>query len=313
MSLFGDLWDGVKAAGSKVFGAAKKVAIKVKEVAKNVVEKCSKVWAKFTGKEKFDKANKLYDELKMKMEAAKRDYSDFVSNITKNISNTVTEINTVKKELTTDAFSRFVNISGRIACWEIVIERMSEEFSYNMVKIDEIKAREELFSIDFNRDKIKTNILAVVTFGFLTRKRATETLHEIQEQEKVLECEVAKIEVEKKRLVQIHKSLKQVNTYFCELRDTYSKVLNELDYVINLISISSHLANPAFAGGKIDCYFMPREHLYCLMVSEKMTRILHEMARLRYLGKDGNVIKKDHLCIKERVDEISTIKLKIAA
>jgi hypothetical protein len=306
-----------KSACSKVCGAAKTIAKKVATGVSNacsVVKKgASKVYGIVTGKENFDKAKELYQKIQSEIEAADKDYTAFSNQISKDIQSAVTGINSAKKDLIASGFNRFINITSRIAAWEVVINQTSEEFEYKRIKIDGMKNKEDLFLIDFDEHIFKSNLKALVSLGFWSRKEAKETLHKVQEQEKVVEHEIVKIAAEKKRLNLVLESLTQIERYFSELTQSYSLILDELGYAVNLVSASCHIANPAYHSNKIDCYFMPEGHLHCLMAAEKMTRILHEMARLNYLGENGTIIDSDQAHLRESRKTIQNITLKLAA
>lgn len=318
-------------AKNKVCSAAKKIKEKVKEVkekvvecrerfvegckeaAKTVKEKCTKVYSAVTGKGKFDQAKELYEKLQGRMERGKRDYDVFVERTTDDIEQVVNKINQMKSSLNHQHFQRFIRVSSRIASWDIVLKDLPERFHYDQVRPEGIKNRDELFLIDFDKNPIKSNLKALVSLGFWSRKKATETLHKVQEQEKVLDHELGKLETEKTRLKAVLESLRNVSIYFEELTQVYSGVLDELEYTVNLVANAGYVLNPAYKEEKVDCYLFPKQHLLCLMAADKMTRILFEMTTLRYLSRQGELIESDQSTLKEKRRAVQVITEKLAA
>lgn len=247
------------------------------------------------------------------MDKEKLDYESFVEKKTNEISREITKINQLKMSLNEEHFQRFLRVSSRIASWDIVLKELPDRFHYSQIKIEEIKKRDELFLIDFDKNPIKSNLMALVSLGFWSRKKATETLHKVQEQEKVLEHELAKLETEKVRLKAILESLRNVALYFEELTKIYDGILDELEYTVNLVVNSGYVLNPAYQENKVDCYMFPEKHLLCLMAADKMTRILFEMTTLRYLSHQGELIESDQATFKEKRQVVRLITEKLAA
>lgn len=283
-------------------------AERVKDSACDVKEMGAKVYSAYTGKDKFDQANRLYEELASRQKATENNHCEFIRRITEEIEREVESINKYKQLLGTEHFQRFVTIARKISCWEIVLQDMPERFHYTKIQSEQIKGRDSLFLIDFDKNPIRNHLEAFLTLGFSTRKRATETLYMVQEQEKVLDCEITKIKAEEARLEVVLESLRNVATYFKDLTKIYNDILNELDYSINLVANAGYLINPLFnVNGKIDCYLFPHKHLLCLMASEKMTRILHKMTTLHYLSQDCNIIDDDKRTMTAQAQIANTI------
>jgi hypothetical protein len=240
-------------------------------------------------------------------------YQTFVEKTTSEIDSEVSFINEAKRSLNNEHFSRFVRISSRIASWEVIIKELPDRFHYESLQTDDIKARDELFLIDFDKNPVKSNLIAVFTLGFWSRKKATETLDKVKEQEKVFELESTKLETEKTRLTAVLASLKNVSLYFRELTKVYEGVLDELEYTVAMVANATQLVNPTFKDHKVDCYLFPNEHLLCLMAADKMTRILFEMTTLRYVSQEGELIEGDKKALEVKVDNFQAISEQLAA
>ena len=121
------------------------------------------------------------------------------------------------------------------------------------------------------------------------------------------------MKADKVRLDQIHSAIQQVRDYFETLIKSYHVLLDELEYSVNMLSSICHMINPAFHGKTLDCYFLPDRHLQCLMATEKMTRVLHEIAECHYINEDCNLVRDDLEKIRICVSEIKIITSQWAA
>jgi hypothetical protein len=219
----------------------------------------------------------------------------------------------MKKEIIHTLFPRFVRAANRFATWEVVINKLLDRFHYQLQGSDKIAPRAELFIIDFDRYPWKSYAKAWLTHGFWSRKEAKETLEKVLEQQIVVENEIAKMKADKVRLDQIHSAIQQVRYYFETLIKSYHVLLDELEYSVNMLSSICHMINPAFHGKTLDCYFLPDRHLQCLMATEKMTRILHEIAECHYISEDCNLVRDDLEKIRICVSETKNITRQWAA
>ncbi len=259
----------------------------------NIDEIGSKCWNAITGKDKYDEAQKKYTELSIKWQETKDEHKKYVQNISIEIEEVISNINLHKEILIERDFNRFINATSRIAMWEIICDKLYEEFKNQYWEMEKIKSRKSVFLIDFDNHPFKSYAFAFLSLGFFTRKMAKETFLKVKEQEEAFNHEKEKIKAEKIRLNQLLESLKNIDIYFRILTKHYNELLFELEYCINLLSVSYYLVRPDHKGDKIDCYFLPESHLNRLMLSDKLTRILNEMTNRRYLGSCGELMQKD--------------------
>ena len=85
---------------------------------------------------------------------------------------------------------------------------------------------------------MSTNTMkAIFTLGFLTRKKAHESMLRVQEEEKKVEENIGKMKTEKKRLECIDKALGNVEYYFQKVIEYYEVMLVRLDNAINTLYV----------------------------------------------------------------------------
>lgn len=223
MGLFGAFWNLVKD--------------KIVDAKEFVKEKCSKVWNKFTGKETFDKADALYEEITERYNSRRKQFESDINHYTDIIEKTVIRINEHKERIKRDLFPQMADKLSKICDVDVTDKFCFEEFEISNYSFDELRKKESLYKIDFNKHPIKSNTLAVLTLGFYTRKKAKETLYAVQEEEAKINTEIAKMDVETKRLETIEKSLSNVDKYFEDLIGIYENLLVRLDSSVNFLFV----------------------------------------------------------------------------
>ena len=211
---------------------------KVCEGAKKVKEKVTNMWDTFTGKKAYKEAKERYEKLCQIYEEKKQEFKSCSKKYVKQIENHVNEINILKKVIKTELFPAFAIKMQKIKDIEVGSEFSIEEFKEFEFNIsDKVRKKEELFKIDFDKHPIKSNFLAIVTFGFLTRKKAKESLQAVIDEENRLSEDMARMDAEIARLVQINSSLENVEYYFKTLVEVYEKLLVRLDNSINYLYV----------------------------------------------------------------------------
>lgn len=237
MGLFGGLKkighaivSGAKKAGAAVASCAKKVGSAIKEGATNV-------WNKFSGKGTYNEAEKLYAKIVDKYNCRREKFNEDVGRLTESIENHVDKINKSKEIIKTDLFIKMANNMEKIHDISVSKDFTIEAYKREVLSFDSVRSKSELYKIDFNKHKFKTSLQAIFTLGFLTRKKAKETLYAVQEEEAKINTEIAKMDAETRKLEVIDKSLENVEYYFDSLINTYEKLLVRLDNNVNYLYI----------------------------------------------------------------------------
>ena len=155
--------------------------------------------------------------------------------------------------------------------------------------------------------------LAVITLGFLTRKRADQSLKAVQAEEMRLEDDFAKMDAEKERLEQMLRSLHQISLYLTKTAKTYERILNELDYSVMFLRSCRRVLNVNVSlRSRFDVEFLPEQQLLTLMCADKATRILHSIASKQYVKADGKrlvVDEKDLADWEAKKQEFTELKI----
>ncbi|MBO4648204.1 MAG: hypothetical protein J5806_08605 [Lentisphaeria bacterium] len=292
-------WDAIggalKRVGSCVYGGVKKVVQKTVEVAKKVVtatcegvKKCGAVvkagWEKFTGRDKEREAEELLAQLETKARTAERDFQYFADEIQNRVNTAFEKLNVMREELNTRDFRRFEALAALFSNWEVAKVRSECGLELKRRHLEPLKTRGDLFKIDFRNHPISSNFKAVFTLGFLTRKRAKETLLAVREEEHRFELDLKKMNAEKIRLENLADSLEQVTKQVSTFQQKYyHKLLDELDYSVNLMRSCYYVQTHEPAPDKIDPEMMPLRHQKCLECADKATRILFVIGNFSFV------------------------------
>ncbi len=189
----------------------------------------------FTGQATFEEADQRYEKLMMRFNEHKEYFESETEKCIQKIELHVNNINQAKKEIKTVLFPAFAEKIQKLADVSISESFIKEQYGRNPIELEGVKERSELFLIDFNKNPFKTNFLAFVTLGFLTRKRAKETLLKVKEEEKRIEEVIERMDSELARLNRIEEALGNIEYYFNSLLELYNTLLNRLDHSVNYL------------------------------------------------------------------------------
>lgn len=228
MGFFG--WVGSKISKAKEW---------VKEKATAVKEKVTNVWNKFTGKEKFEEAERLYAQITERYNSRRKRFEEEVDQYTQKIEKHVVAINNSKEKIKSQLFLEMAKKMEKIKDIEVSKDFSAESYIAEAVSFDSIRSKSELYKIDFNKHKFKTTVQAIVTLGFYTRKKAKETLYAVEEEEGKINTEIAKMDAEIVKLKAIESSLDNVELYFTSLIELYQNLLIRLDSSVNYLFVRS--------------------------------------------------------------------------
>ncbi|GLC31142.1 DNA repair protein [Clostridium omnivorum] len=222
---------------SKVKSCANAVVDKVKQGASYIKHKVTNVWTSFTGKKYFDEAEGLYDKITERYYLRQKQFEDDVDSYTDLIEKHVKVINKSKEKIKFGLLPEMSHKLKKIKDISVSGDFTVEAYMAEILSVDSVRSKTELYKIDFNKHKFKTTFQAIFTLGFYTRKKAKETLYAVQEEEQKINAEIAKMDAEIVKLQAIEKSLENVEVYFTFLIELYGNLLVRLDNSINFLYV----------------------------------------------------------------------------
>ena len=265
MGIFGGfirkIGSAAKKVGTAVVSGVKKVGTAVTNGVKNVA-------ARVSGKDKYEEAQRLYDEISKRYNEKREHFQKEIERITALIEEHVKSINDSKRMIKMELLPAMVNKISKIKDIRISDEYSVEEYIESVLNVDSIRSREQLFTIDFNAHKVKTTFQAIFTLGFYTRKKAKETLCNVKEEE----SELNKINI-------IEKSIKQVADMFTSVIEMYNNMLIRLDSSINYLLVRSLAFAHQIVGKQMSVKVLPmmqQKEVEAIYTASKILKVMAE-------------------------------------
>ncbi len=214
-------------------------------------------YRKFTGKDKFEEAEARYEALKKRFEKRLEKYERATEVLIDELNVHVEAINQYKVQIKTELFPIYADKMRLIKGVNISKEFPLEEFKQGEIELHGVRDREDLFSIDFTEHPIVANLKCWLTLGFLSRKQAKESLYKVQEEEKRIEEEFARMDAEIEKLKLIKISLIQIEGYYKDLIGLYKQMLTRLDNSVNFLCTQNIISMNTIGGNKLDGRTLP--------------------------------------------------------
>lgn len=298
MGLFG--W-----IGSKIKSGYEKVKSGLSKAKDWVKEKATNAWNAFTGKKTFDEAEELYNRISERYNSRRRRFDEDIDKYSHDIEAHVNTINQYKDRIKKELFPQMAEKMKKICDVNISEKFNYEEFEIGNYTFDELRKKEELYKIDFNKHPIKSNLLATFTLGFYTRKKAKETLYAVQEEEAKINTEIAKMDVETKRLEAIEKSLSNVDKYFEDLIGVYENLLVRLDSSVNFLFIRCMSFAHKIVKQEMSVRYLSKvqiKEIESIVTASKILKAMTETQIVSLLDEDE--VSKYEGTMKQQRDEI---------
>ncbi len=267
------------------FEVVKRGAEKVRRVAKTVKSKVSNVCAKVTGKAKFDEAKRIHDKAVENYERHKEKFESKLNIYISDIDKHVKSINDSKRKIRLELFPTMAEKAKRFHKYGVGDGFAFEKYTQEKIEFSTIRSKHELGLDYFDEHKFRRNALAILTWGFATRKKAKEAVFKAKEEKEKLEYEMKKMDIELDRVKLIEQSLSNVAHYFTELVALYEKLLTRADNSINLLSFHSML----FIGKvqeKFSGRMLPFVQIKELLALDQISQILSKMVDTKIISLD---------------------------
>lgn len=276
MGIFGGFFRKV---GSAIASGAKKVGGAIASGAKAIANGVKKVAARVSGKDKFEEAQRLYDEISKRYNEKREHFQKEIERITALIEEHVKSINDSKRMIKRELFPAMANKISKIKDIRISDEYSVEEYIESVLNVDSIRSREQLFTIDFNAHKVKTTFQAIFTLGFYTKKKAKETLYNVKEEEAKINSEISRMDSELNKINIIEKSIKQVADMFTSVIEMYNNLLIRLDSSINYLLVRSLAFAHQIVGKQMSVKVLPKmqqKEVEAIVTASKILKTMTE-------------------------------------
>lgn len=278
------------------WAGTKRLINEIKDIAVDIVENPKKVWNAITGRTKFEQAEELLKEIEKKLSIAKLNYDKNILEVANRIEEKVSKINYHKKDIYNNHFIRFVRLGNKLHNISIKGRNFLEYFDESIIKSKEwkgIKDKKELYQIDFNNLKFTEIVLGFLTLGFSTRKKANQTLLNVQDEETRINHDIQEMESQITKAKVILESIDNVEEYFTVLIQNYSKLLDRFEYGIKSQIQKNILKGNKLDNGKLNFKMIPIAHIEEFQALFNLSIVLKQMTSLGYLTEEGQIDNKD--------------------
>lgn len=219
------------------------VSDKVKQVVDGVKEGCQKVrewgsntWANFTGEKEFQEADRLYNAIKKRYDMKREEFEEGSGLIVAKIENAVLSINDHKSVIQNELLPMMADTLGKLKAVKLIEATYAvENYQRSDVAFSQLKSKDSIYTIDFNKNKFASNVLAIFTLGFATRKKARETLLAVKEQESKINYEIAKMDAELTKLEGVLVALQNVEHYIAGMTSLFKQLLARGDHGVSYL------------------------------------------------------------------------------
>lgn len=255
-------------------------------------------YKKFTGQADFEKADNLYNDVMNRFEQHKNYFENEVKKHTEKIESHVKAINEAKVYIKTELFPTFANKIKLLRDIPVTDEFIKECYRGKYIKVDTLRSKDELFTIDFNKNRFKSNALAIITLGIYTRKQAKKTLCKVKEEEKRIDEEIKRMDTEIDRLSCIEQSLSHLAEWYNLLIETYKMMLNRLDNSVNFLLIKTISLVHKFVAAEMSIERLPISQRKEIQAMWSMSLIMKKMVETSILvdsSKDSVIRIKNEL------------------
>jgi len=281
---------------------AKAVADTVSDTVSAAGKAISDGYKSFTGQATYEEADRLYEDVLRRFEEHKRYFENEVDKISSDIEIQVESINKSKEIIKTELFPAFSDKMRRLKDIPVSDEYLKESFSGTTLIVDSIKAKADLYLIDFKKNPFKSNALAIISLGFYTRKKAKETLEKVREEKKRLEEEMARMDSELVKMRRIKEALELIAQYYFSLIDVYRSLLNRLDNSVNFLMIRCISFAHKLIREQMSIKLLPKSQQAEIMAMVTISKIMKNMVDMSITMDGKTEVISHNICqIKEEM------------
>lgn len=290
----------VKHVAERVTEAAKTVKQKVTNVFTTVVNKIKDGWDEFTGRKKFNEAKERYNKLDIKYNEKNNAYKTRVAAYSDAITQIVNNINAEKKYIINTLFVRMKNVLSKI---KYDNKFSLEYFKMPNTKVEALRKTDDLFLIDFDKNPIKTTLQAIFSLGFWTRKKATETLDRIMEEEKKAEVIYSKMDADLNRLDLLQKTLEQTLFYLKDMEAMYENIIYKANNTAKYLRFKCMQFTHGISQEYCKLSALPKADQELMFALFNFTTILDKVLKMEIIGQDSSEINNYRNKIELRFKE----------
>jgi hypothetical protein len=273
----------------------------------------SRGYKSFSGQTTFEEADRMYEDIRKRFDEHKAYFEREVDSISSQIDKHVQSINKSKETIKMDLFPTFAEKMRVLKDIKVEQVFLKELFEGSTLKIDSMKSKADLFLIDFKKNPIKSNALAIISLGFYTRKKAKETKERVMEENKRLEEEMARMDSELTKLRAIRDALEIIANYYISMIELYVALLTRLDNSVNFLMIRCISFAHKLVHEQMSIKLLPKSQQAEIMAMVSISKIMKAMVD-KNITLDGktetiriniNLVKEELRSQKEEINKFN--------
>lgn len=261
----------------------------------------------FSGRNKYEKAKVDYDELVEEYDDARYTYEVESEQLNQELAKRIEEINGHKEYIQMELFAQLVELLALLKDVEIPEEFCEEQYLRQCRKLDsfqKIKSRESLMAIDFDGKKVKTALQAIFTLGIYTRKKAKESLSNIETERHVMEKEMDEMDSEIVHLKALVESATNIAYYFEKMTSLFEKWLRYMEHAVHYIGYAAMRMSKRLLKRSISISWLHEKQQKELEATINLGRVLSQMIQMQIVvGKKDSNLKEYERKMKDHYKE----------
>lgn len=264
----------------------------------------------FTGKDLVDKAISKHQHLKENYHNKHSLYSQCVDIYGREVGELIEKINDKKQYITEILFAKMKNILSKTKYDEqINLEHINNK--RETIKANEVRSKEELFSIDF--DKALTWIEAFFTLGVRTSKKARETLDRVEEEEKRIQEVFERMDANVKRMKILQSTLQQLLDYLTDMVNVYEIILHKANNVTKLLRYRTMQFTHKTSQTHYKLSILPKADQELLFALFHFSVLLYRIVKRNWLGNSDEEVLENNKALISLNKKYQIVKAKYAA
>jgi hypothetical protein len=263
----------------------------------------SRGYKSFSGQATFEEADRMYEEIRKRFDDHKAYFEKEVDSISSQIDKHVQSINKSKETIKTNLFPAFAEKMRVLKDVRVEQVFLKELFEGSTLKVDCMKSKADLYLIDFKKNPIKSNALAIISLGFYTRKKAKETKERVLEEKKRLEEEMVRMDSELTKLRAIRDALEIIANYYISMIELYVALLTRLENSINFLMIRCISFAHKLVHEQMSIKLLPKSQQAEIMAMVSISKIMKAMVDKK-ITLDGKTetIRTNIILVKEELN-----------
>lgn len=256
---------------------------------------------KLTGKECYNDAVDQYEKICKRYEGQQKSYTKEVERLCGQLRENIKQINEHKEYIQRVQFKKLVDMLSLLKDMEVPKEFCEEAYKKQCKNLDDftaIQSRDNLFTIDFDKHKLKTGLQAIFTLGFYTRFKAKKSKEQVEDYVVEINDSIVKMNGELARLEGEVKAADDAEHYLDSMSKLFDKWLSHMQHAVHYVTYATMRIQKRVAKRSISISLLHREQQEELNATINLGKILSTLIRKQI------VLKEKENNLKEYRDQI---------